>query len=247
MKTNKFLYFYCFFVVLIIVASQHSRAAEENKAEQASIRLNSDNSVLNGKTGLFEHCGNAMLTQLNITITAKCITGKRREDGSYDFIAAIGELQHPAMLIQNDLDKKEKLVVEAGIIEYKVQQKHFSVKSHANLELSNSVKDSLKISANSIEIDNRVEQSRIISALGSPLKMELKKLGNTDLEADSKQLYYNTGTSELKLSQDVIANLELGQISAGIFEYNGKTKESSFTRSSEEQIEIIQNKKKQPK
>ena len=74
----------------------------------------------------------------------------------------------------------------------------------------------------------------------------LKKLGNIDLEAVSNQLIYNTGSSELKLAEDVIANLELGQISAGLFEYNSKTKESSFTRSSEQQIEIIQQKKQQP-
>ena len=214
-------------------------ASEPDIQQQAPIVLNADNSVLNGKTGLFEHCGNAQLTQLNITIKANCINGKRREDGAYDFIAATGA----AHLIQYDQIKQEKLDIKAELIEYKVQEKQFKVEKQAALELSNEKLDSVKILAHKIDLDNKNEQSRLISANGDPLKIVLKKLGNIDLEADSNQLLYNTGTSELKLAEDVVANLELGQITAGLFEYNSKTKESSFTRSSEQQIEIIQQKK----
>ena len=230
-----------FALLLALGLITSSLMAEEAELQQAPIVLNADNSVLKGKTGLFEHCGNAQLTQLNITIKANCINGKRREDGAYDFIAASGD----AHLIQYDQTKQEKLDIKAELIEYKVQDKQFKIEKGAALELSNQQLDSVKILADNIDLDNKNEQSRLISANGSPLKIVLQKLGKIDLEADSNQLLYNTGTSELKLAEDVIANLELGQISAGLFEYNSKTKESSFTRSSEQQIEIIQQKKQQ--
>lgn len=210
--------------------------------KQDNILLNSDKFELSGKTGLFKQCGNAVLTQVNITITANCISGKRNDDGSYKFIAAVGS---PATLNQIDSEKGEELIVKAGLIEYTVQEKYFKIHDEADLKISNLSKDSLEILANKIDIDNKNEQHRKISATGNPLKIVIKKLDTTDLEAVSKELFYNTGTSELKLSEDVIANLELGQISAGVFDYNGKTKESSFTRSSQEQIEIIQTKKKE--
>jgi lipopolysaccharide transport protein LptA len=210
--------------------------------QQAPIILNADSSVLNGKTGLFEHCGNALLTQLNITIKADCINGKRHQDGRYDFIAASGA----AHLIQHDQIKNEKLDVKAELIEYKVQEKQFKIENNAELELSNQNLDSVRIISNVIDLNNKNEEKRLISATGTPLKIILKKLGQVDLEAVSNQLIYDTGSSELKLAENVIANLELGQISAGLFEYNSQTKESSFTRSSDQQIEIIQQKKQQP-
>lgn len=228
--------------IVLCVNSNNVNASESINQQQAPIILNADNLKLDGKTGVFEHCGNAQLTQLNIMIKADCINGKRREDGGYDFIAAKGA----AHLTQIDEIKKEKLDIKADLIEYKIQEKQFKVEKNADLELSNENLDSVKILANKIDLDNKNEQSRLISANGSPLKIVLKKLGNIDLEAVSNQLIYNTGSSELKLAEDVIANLELGQISAGLFEYNSKTKESSFTRSSEQQIEIIQQKKQQP-
>lgn len=220
----------------------HANSAETTTQQQAPIVLNADNLKLDGKTGVFEHCGNAQLTQLNIMIKADCINGKRREDGGYDFIAATGS----AHLTQIDEIKKEKLDIKAELIEYRIQEKQFKVETNADLELSNENLDSVKILASKIDLDNKNEQRRLISANGSPLKIVLTKLGNIDLEAVSNQLIFNTGTSELKLAEEVIANLELGQISAGLFEYNSKTKESSFTRSSEQQIKIIQQKKQQP-
>ncbi len=229
-------------ILVLAWFATNALAVEAEIQQQSPIILNADSSVWKGKTGLFEHCGNAQLIQLNIIIKANCINGKRREDGGYDFIAATGK----AHLVQYDKIKKEKLDIQAELIEYKVQEKQFKIEKNADLELSNENLDSVKILANKIDLDNKNEQSRLISANGSPLKIVLKKLGNIDLEAVSNQLIYNTGSSDLKLAEDVIANLELGQISAGLFEYNSKTKESSFTRSSEQQIEIIQQKEQQP-
>ncbi len=226
------------FVILSPQAISNKQVTEQ-VSEQAPINLRADSSRLNGKTGLFEHCGNAQLTQLNISIKADCINGKRRDDGGYDFIAASGS----ANLIQYDAEKKEKLDIKGELIEYKVQQKQFRIAKAADLKLSNEQKDSVQILAESINLDNRNEQSRLITAKGSPLKIVLARLGTVDLEAVSKQLTYNTGSSQLKLAEDVIANLEVGQISAGLFEYNSNTKESSFTRSSDQQVEIIQQEK----
>ncbi len=215
--------------------------AEENAIDYIpqNIVLKSDHSKMDGKTGILEYCGNAILTQGTLTLKADCITGKR-ENGTYAFITAKGK---PAILTQENVVKQEKLLVKANLIEYKVPLQQFFIIEHAKLKLTNKDKDSLEIDADKIVLDNSQELSRDIIASGKPLQIELMKLGKTDLKAKSRKLHFNTGTSKLKLSEDVIANLELGQITAGTFDYNSETKVSSFEKSGDEQVEIIQTKK----
>jgi lipopolysaccharide transport protein LptA len=222
--------------------------AEENTPlvrTQANIILKSDRSTLDGKTGMFEHCGNALLTQPGLRISADCLIGRKNEAGTFDFIAAKGS---PAIFEQENLEKKEYLKITANVIEYKVPVQQFIISENAALNLSNTneknKENSVQILAHRIALDNINTSSRKIDAKGSPLKMVLIKSNNIDLKAESKKLNFNTGTSNLELSEDVVANLELGQITAGVFNYNSETKVSSFEKSKEQQIEIIQKKKK---
>ncbi len=207
---------------------------------QQHIVLKSDRSRMDGKTLIFEYCGNAVLTQPGLELTANCLIGKKNKDGSYQSITAKGE---PAFLTQINLEKNEKLAVRANLIEYKIQSQQFLILTNAQLKLTGKTQDSLEITADKIELDNKIESARDISATGSPLQIELIKSGNTDLKAKSKKLHFNTKTSNLKLSEEVIANLELGQITAGIFNYNSETKVSSFDKSPGKQVKIIQTKK----
>ena len=213
---------------------------ELQKNESQQIVLKSDRSRMDGKTLIFEYCGNAILTQPGLELTADCLIGKKNKDGSYESITAKGE---PAFLTQISLEKNERLAVSANLIEYKIQSQQFLILTNAQLKLTSKTQDSLEISADRIELDNKIEAARDISATGSPLQIELIKSGNTDLKAKSKKLRFNTKTSNLKLSEEVIANLELGQITAGIFNYNSETKVSSFDKSPGEQVKIIQTKK----
>jgi len=207
-----------------------------------SIGLKSDHSRLDGKTGIFEHCGNATLTQPNLTLSADCLTGKRNQNGKYEFIIAKGK---PAVLTQNNPIKQESLLVKAGIIEYKVPVQQFLIIENASLKLTGANKDSFEIAANKIQLDNRIETNRDIVASGSPVEIQLIKAGETELKAKSKKLHFNTGTSKLNLSKNVTATLGLGQITAGNFRYNTETKVSSFEKSEGDQVEIIQTKKQQ--
>lgn len=213
--------------------------SQKNETTQ-NIVLKSDRSRMDGKTLIFEYCGNAILTQPGLELTADCLIGKKNKDGSYESITAKGE---PAFLTQINLEKNEKLAINANLIEYKIQSQQFLILKQARLKLSGKQQDSVEITADRIELDNRIEAARDISATGSPLQVELIKSGITDLKAKSKKLHFNTKTSNLKLSEDVIANLELGQITAGIFNYNNETKVSSFDKSPGEQVKIIQTKK----
>jgi lipopolysaccharide transport protein LptA len=224
-------------IFLFFVYSQNINGAEEIN----SIHLNSNHSKLNGLTGMFEHCGNAVLKQKNLMLKADCLIGKKSKNGKFEYIIAKG---NPAKLSQLNDIKQESLNVTANIIEYKVPVQQFLISQNAILKLSNNKEDSLEINAHKIRLNNQQEQSQKIEATGNLLKIELVKSGNMDLKAQSKSLKYNTGTSKLILSKDVTAELELGQITAGIFKYNSETKESSFERSNKEQIEIIQTKKK---
>jgi len=205
-----------------------------------NIVLKSDRSRMDGKTLIFEYCGNAILTQPGLELTADCLIGKKNTDGSYESITAKGG---PAFLSQINPEKNEKLAVRANLIEYKIQSQQFLIRTQAQLKLTGENQDSIEITADKIELNNKIEAARDISATGSPLQVELIKSGVTDLKAKSKKLHFNTKTSNLKLSEDVIANLELGQITAGIFNYNNETKVSSFDKSPGEQVKIIQTKK----
>ena len=232
-------------MILLAIASVelnhcYAEAEAQNKEIDKTINLRSDNSISSGKTGIFELCGNAELRQLNMLITADCLVGKRREDGSYEYISATGK---PAVLKQINEIKYDRLMVTANEITFFVPEQRFVIRENSKLEIENAANDSIKVTAEEIELDNKIETQRKISAKGTPLEIEIKKKGNTDLKATSKNLKFDTGTSAFELNSDVIANLELGQISAGEFKYNSENKESSFTRSSEEQIEIIQKKK----
>ena len=254
-RSTKYLAFFCILFSLYFIGLNSSLAEQntineapnngdqqnelqKNKSQQ--IVLKSDRSRMDGKTLIFEYCGNAILTQPGLELTADCLIGKKNKDGSYESITAKGE---PAFLTQINVEKNEKLAVNANLIEYKIQSQQFLILTHAQLKLTSKTQDSLEINADRIELDNRIEAARDISATGSPLQIELIKSGNTDLKAKSKKLHFNTKTSNLKLSEEVIANLELGQITAGIFNYNSETKVSSFDKSPGEQVKIIQTKK----
>jgi len=215
---------------------------------QQDIKLNSDSSILNGRTHIFEHCGNAVLTQGGITLKANCLIGKKNSDGSYAYIKAVGS---PAFLVRIDKKRDEKLEARAKSIDYLVQEKQFILTDEADFKLSQQKsltreQGSIQVLADKITLEDTKTTNKEITATGSPLQMELIKSGESELKAQAKRLYYNIGTSDLKLSKNVVANLALGQITAGVFEYNSKTKISSFKKSSDEQIEIIQT-KKQPK
>ena len=215
---------------------------EQKTEQQQNIVLKSDRSRMDGKTLIFEYCGNAILTQPGLELTADCLIGKKNKDGSYESITAKGE---PAFLTQINLEKNEKLAVKANFIEYKIQSQQFLIVKNAKLKLTSKSQDSIEITADRIELDNKIEAARDIAATGAPLQIELIKSGITELKAKSKKLHFNTKTSNLKLSEEVIANLELGQISAGLFNYNSETKVSSFEKPPGEgkQVEIIQTKK----
>ncbi len=217
----------------------------KNLESQQVIKLNSDSSILNGRTHVFEHCGNATLTQGGMKLIADCLIGKKNKDGSYAYIKAIGS---PASLIRVNKQKDEKLEAKAKSIDYLVEEHQFILTEAADLKISqekSSTKEqgSIQVLADKITLEDAKVVNKEITATGSPLKMELIKSGESELKAEAKSLYYNVGTSDLKLSDEVTANLALGQITAGVFEYNSKTKISSFKKSSDEQIEIVQTKK----
>jgi lipopolysaccharide transport protein LptA len=221
--------------------SQENEAAERSTAGR-NISLKSDHSKMDGKTGILEYCGHAVLTQGPLVIEAECITGKKSDTG-YEFITAKGS---PAILQQSNSLKQETLLVKADLIEYKIPQLKFVMTKNAELKLTRKKEDSIEIKASFISIDNRAAPDRDISAKGSPLSIELVKDGKTDLKANSKDLHFNTGSSNLELSEQVVANLELGKITAGIFRYNAETKVSSFEKSDTSQVEIVQTKKQKP-
>jgi len=226
----------------LLISSQKLLSEEFNQTnpDNQNIVLNSDSSELDGKTGVFKHCGNATLTQPGLSLIADCLTGKKAPDGSYEFIAAQG---NPARLIQTSLVKNEMLTVYANLIEYQVPNQQFNIIKNAELKIVSNNVDSVEIKSNSIQLENKVPDARNIIASGKPLKIEIIKLGTTDLKATAEKLQFNTKTSELELSQDVVAHLALGQISAGVFKYNSETKISSFKKSDDQQVEIIQKKK----
>lgn len=212
------------------------------------IKLNSDKSTINGKTGVFEHCGNAVLVQGGLKLTANCLIGKKIADGSYAYIVAKGK---PASLVKVIDEKQQELQVSGDSIEYKVPDQKFIILGDGELTLIQNPSPrktpaNMKINAQEIVFDDSNENSKKIVAEGSPLGIILTKSDSVKLEAKSKRLYFDSETSDLKLSEDVTANLALGQISAGVFEYNSETQISSFEKSNNEQIEIIQS-KKQPK
>ncbi len=239
-RSTQYFVFLSVSFCLYFVATNASTAEEKSIANnQPNIVLKSDRSRMDGKTLIFEYCGNAILNQPGLELTADCLIGKKNKDGSYQSITAKG---NPAFLTQTNLEKQEKLVVKANLIEYKIATQQFLILENAQLKIT-SGQDSLEIIADKIELDNKLESNRDIAATGSPLQIELIKSGQTDLKAKSKKLHFNTQTSHLKLSEDVIANLELGQITAGIFNYNSETKVSSFDKSPGEQVKIIQTKK----
>jgi len=217
-----------------------SKEKDDLNQNNQNITLNSDSSELDGKTGIFKHCGNAILTQPGISLVADCLIGKKSKNGSYEFIAAQGK---PARLIQTSLVKNDTLKVSANLIEYKVPKQQFNIIENAELKILSNDIDSIEIKANRIQLDNKIPDNRDITATGKPLKIELIKLGKTDLKAEAEKLHFNTRSSELELSDDVVAHLELGQISAGVFKYNSETKISSFKKSEDQQVEIIQKKK----
>ncbi len=236
--------------------------AEKNQLikTKSPIVLKSDHSKINGKTGVFEHCGHAILVQGNLTLTADCLVGKKSKGGAYDFIIAKG---NPATLIQKKPVNQEVLFVQGNSIKYSIQSEQFHINGKANLKLSNNKSskksnsqqhnkaklNQLEILADKInlinhhQLNNHNIVSREVFAFGKPLYIELIKSGKTDLKATSNKLIFNTQTSNLKLFENVIANLKLGQISAGVFEYNSKTQISSFEKSPNQQVEIIQTKK----
>ena len=211
-----------------------------------NIILKSDRSTLNGITGIFEHCGNATLTQGDMKLTANCLVGKKNDDGTYAYIKASGS---PASLVRVDKVRLEKLEAKANNIDYLVPIKQFQLFGKADLKMSQQKtakreQGSIQVLADQITLEDMQLTDKEIRSTGSPLQIELVKSGESELKAVAKKLYYNVGTSDLMLSENVIANLALGQITAGIFEYNSKTKISSFKKSNNEQIEIVQTKKK---
>jgi len=211
-----------------------------------NILLKSDRSTLDGRTGVFEHCGNATLTQGDMKLSADCLVGKKNSDGTYAYIKASGL---PASLVRIDKIKLEKLQAKANNIDYLVPIKQFRLFGKADLKISQQKTPlrgagSIQVLANEITLEDAAVTNKEIRSTGTPLQIELIKSGETELKAEAKKLYYNIGSSDLMLSENVIANLALGQITAGIFEYNSKTKISSFTKSNSEQIEIVQTKKK---
>ena len=243
-------FFHSSILLLAMSSASPSLMANETPIQlksQANIILKSDRSKLDGKTGMFEHCGNALLTQPGLRISADCLIGRKNAQGNFDFIAAKGS---PAIFEQENLGKKEYLKITANLIEYKVPVQQFIILENAALSLASTNEqntlDSVQILAQKIALDNINTSSRKIDAYGSPLEMVLVKGGNTDLRAESKKLSYDTGSSNLELSEEVIANLELGQITAGVFNYNSESKVSSFEKSEQQQIEIIQKKKNNP-
>ena len=243
-------FFHSSILLLAMSSASPSLMANETPIQlksQANIILKSDRSKLDGKTGMFEHCGNALLTQPGLRISADCLIGRKNAQGNFDFIAAKGS---PAIFEQENLGKKEYLKITANLIEYKVPVQQFIILENAALSLASTNEqntlDSVQILAQKIALDNINTSSRKIDAYGSPLEMVLVKGGNTDLRAESKKLSYDTGSSNLELSEEVIANLELGQITAGVLNYNSESKVSSFEKSEQQQIEIIQKKKNNP-
>jgi len=236
-----FLYL-LFFSLLISNPLFSSEELNNDNQKSQNITLNSDSFDLDGKTGIFKHCGNATLTQLGLSIVANCLTGKKLKDGNYEFIVAQG---NPAQLTQTSQVKNETLNVSANIIEYIIPNQQFNIIENAALKIVSDKRDSIEITANKIQLDNKSPENRDITATGKPLRIELLELGKTDLKAEAKKLHFNTQNSDLELSDDVVAHLELGQISAGIFKYNSKTKISSFKKSDDQQVEIIQKKKEQ--
>jgi len=217
-------------------------AEEKNTSAESvkKIQLNSDQFEIDGKTGIFEQCGHATLTQTGLTLSAQCIIGKQNKDGTYAYIIAKG---NPAIFTQINQKSKDKLLIKAEIIEYQVPTEQFIISGKSELELTNPQQDNVLISANNIKLDNRQPLNRDIDASGSPIQIEVFKSGKSDLKASSKKLHFNTGTYNLKLSNNVVANLGPKQISAGVFNYNSKTEVSSFEKHNDKQIEIIQTKK----
>ena len=226
--------------ILSLLLSLQPFLLKADSSTDNSIRLNSDQSKIDGKTGLFEHCGNAILTQQGLTIKAECLIGKKSKTGEYEHISAQG---NPAELIQKSLKKNETLTVTAKKIEYRVSESQFTINTNAKLHVISNDVDSVSIAATTIQLDNKNVNDRNILAVGKPLTVELIKSNQTDLKAEAERLHYNTKSSKLELSNNVVANLESRKISAGVFRYNGETKVSSFEKSDDAQVEIIQTKK----
>lgn len=228
------------FIVIFWLLSPFNILAET--AKDNTIKLNSDHSEIDGKSGAFKHCGNAILKQQGMTIKAECLIGEKSANGDYRFISAEG---NPAELIQTSGDKNESLNLKAKLIKYRVPESLFVVKGKAQLVLLSNNNDRLSIQADEIQLDNKQTQERSIAAKGKPLAIELIKSDVTDLKAEARELKYNTKTHDLVLTTEVQANLALGQISAGLFKYNSETKVSSFEKSDDSQIEIIQTAKEE--
>ena len=228
-------------------AKEKVAAKQDNLSElKQNILLKSDRSTLDGRTGMFEHCGNATLTQGGIKLSADCLVGKKNSDGTYAYIKASGS---PASLVRVDKIRLEKLEAKATNIDYLIPIKQFRMFGKADLKISQQKtpqrgQGSIQVLANEITLEDAAVINKEIRSTGTPLQIELIKSGKSELKAEAKKLYYNVGSSDLMLSDNVVANLALGQITAGIFEYNSKTKISSFKKSNNEQIEIVQTKKK---
>jgi len=229
-----------FFVCFIGVPFSGAEEFGSPKNNTNKIQLNSDQFKIDGKTGIFEQCGHATLIQADLTLSSECITGKQNKDGTYAYIIAKGD---PATLLQINQKKQDQLLIKAKNIEYQVPTDQFLITGSSELQLTNPQKNNVLISADNIKLDNRQPLNRDIHAFGSPIQIEVIKSGKTDLKAKSKTLHFNTGSYNLVLSEDVVANLGSKQISAGVFNYNSKTEVSSFEKPSDKQIEIIQTKK----
>lgn len=209
------------------------------------INLNSDTTTMDGNTREIENCGNARISQGDINLLADCIVAKKGEKGEYEYFEAIGT---PASLEMFDQVKKEYLFLSANKIFYRVMEQNFVATGLANLVLSSGKNsedspDRLNIQSNEIIIKSNSKKQRMIEAKGVPVNLAIRSEGNIELNAKSLYLSYSTETNELNLLEKVEAELALGKITAGEFRYNHRTKQSSFKKAPDQQIEIVQNQK----
>ncbi len=221
---------------------------EETKLEvQATfpINLNSDTTTMDGITREIKNCGDARISQGDINLLADCIVAKKGAGNDYEYFEAKGT---PASLEIFDPVKKEYLFLSANRIFYDVRKQNFIATGFANLVLSSGKNsktspDRLNIQSNEIVVKNESEKNRMIEAKGAPINLAIRSEGNIELNAKSLYLSYSTVTNELKLLENVEAELALGKITAGEFRYNHRTKQSSFKKAKGQQIEIVQNQK----
>lgn len=175
----------------------------------------------------------------NVSFGAAEMLVKTDSTGQYQYMQATG---NPALFSQQALASGQSFEVSAQKIEFLLNPNRLIADGDAKFVQKTERGDIILVSGSHIELTSYSADSQSINASGTPLTFSHQQTSAEDsrLQAEGKQLEYNSQTRKLRLQGDVVAEQGNRRLTAGEIFYDGINGVVSVPKIPNQQLEIIQ-------